>query len=120
MISAAHDPDLKLTPYWWEAAPLAQTEAADQQGGRADHGTEGLECQIPGYRLDLLAFELRVSLEVTASVETAVRFGLVSRAKQAARPLAAPSSPPGPTARSRARRRRPGTCRRPNAAPPPT
>jgi glycine/D-amino acid oxidase-like deaminating enzyme len=40
MISAAHDPDLKLTPYWWEAAPLTDTEVADMPG-RADVGIVG-------------------------------------------------------------------------------
>ena len=40
MISAAHDPNLKLTPYWWEAAPLTETEAADVPG-RADVGIVG-------------------------------------------------------------------------------
>ena len=40
MTSAAHDPDLKLTPYWWEAAPLTETEAADIPG-RAEVGIVG-------------------------------------------------------------------------------
>ena len=40
MISATHDPDLKLTPYWWEAAPLTETEATDIPG-RADVGIVG-------------------------------------------------------------------------------
>ena len=40
MISAAHDPDLKLTPYWWEAAPLTETVAADIPG-RTDVGIVG-------------------------------------------------------------------------------
>jgi glycine/D-amino acid oxidase-like deaminating enzyme len=40
MISAAHDPDLKLTPYWWEAAPLNETEASDMPG-QADVGIVG-------------------------------------------------------------------------------
>ena len=40
MTSAAHDPDLKLTPYWWEAAPLTETEAADIPG-RAKVGIVG-------------------------------------------------------------------------------
>ena len=35
IFSAASDPDLKLTPYWWEAAPLRETEAVDIPG-RAD------------------------------------------------------------------------------------
>ena len=38
--SAAHDPDLKLTPYWWEAAPLAETDAAGIPE-RADVGIVG-------------------------------------------------------------------------------
>jgi glycine/D-amino acid oxidase-like deaminating enzyme len=40
LISAAHDPDLKLTPYWWEAAPLAEMEVAELPG-RADVGIVG-------------------------------------------------------------------------------
>ena len=40
MNSAANDPDLKLTPYWWEAAPLAETEAAGIPE-RADVGIVG-------------------------------------------------------------------------------
>ena len=40
MISAAHDPDLKLTPYWWEATPLTETVAADIPG-RTDVGIVG-------------------------------------------------------------------------------
>ena len=51
MISAAHDPDLKLTPYWWEEAPLTETETADIPG-RADvaivgAGYAGLSAALP-------------------------------------------------------------------------
>ncbi|MCP4045232.1 MAG: FAD-binding oxidoreductase [Gammaproteobacteria bacterium] len=40
MISAADDPGLKLTPYWWEAAPLMETQAVDIPG-QADVGIVG-------------------------------------------------------------------------------
>lgn len=40
MNSAAHDPDLKLTPYWWEAAPLNAAETVDIPG-RVDVGIVG-------------------------------------------------------------------------------
>jgi len=40
MTSAAFDPDLKLTPYWWEAAPLTDAEPTEIPA-RADVGIVG-------------------------------------------------------------------------------
>ncbi len=40
MVFDTHDPDLKLTPYWWEAAPLMETETTDIPA-RADVGIVG-------------------------------------------------------------------------------
>ncbi len=40
MISAADDPDLELIPYWWEAAPLMETEIIDMPQ-RVDVGIVG-------------------------------------------------------------------------------